>query len=233
MRVLVVEDDPTTREFLERGLRQHGIDCDLAESCAEGRERALAVEYDVLILDVTLPDGDGFELYHGLRTQGGAPPTLFLSARGDVSDRLRGFELGADDYLAKPFALAELVARTRAVARRRMESAGEVLCVGDLEVDTHAMRVRRAGQPIDLSPKQFALVELFARNPGFLLPRSLILEKVWGYGFETRSNALDVQIKSLRDRIDRGYPTRLIHTVRGVGYRMESRASGEEDDSHA
>lgn len=234
MRVLIVEDDPTTREFLERGLRTHGIACDLAATCAEGLEHALAVEYDVLVLDVMLPDGDGFGLLETLRARGRMQPTLFLSARGDVSDRLHGFELGADDYLAKPFSLAELVARIRAVARRRMDAGEEpVLEVDDLEVDTAALRVRRGGQPIDLSPKQLALVELFARNVGFVLPRSLILEKVWGYGFDSKSNALDVQVKKLRDRIDRGFPKRLIHTVRGVGYRMEPREVGSGEDPDA
>lgn len=234
MRVLVVEDDPTTREFLARGLRSHGIDCDLAETCAQGRERAAAVAYDVLVLDVMLPDRDGFRLLEGLRAEGRHAPTLFLSARGDVSDRLRGFDLGADDYLAKPFAVAELAARIRAVARRRRQGgADDVLRVGDLEVDTRAHRVRRAGRVVELSPRQLELVELLARNAGSVLPRSLILEKVWGYGFETRSNALDVQIKSLRDRIDRGYATRLIHTVRGIGYCMEARAAGGEDDDDA
>jgi DNA-binding response OmpR family regulator len=226
MRVLVVEDDPTTREFLERGLRTHGILADLAGSCAEGLERALGTDSDVIVLDVMLPDGSGLELLEKLRARGVRRPTLFLSARGDVSDRLRGFELGADDYLAKPFALAELVARIRAVSRRRDDPADSVLRVADLEVDLAGLCVRRSGRRIDLSVKQFALVELFARNVGHVLTRSLILERVWGYGFETRSNALDVQIKVLRDRFDREGDQRLIHTVRGVGYVMEPRAAG-------
>jgi two-component system copper resistance phosphate regulon response regulator CusR len=227
VRILVVEDDPTTREFLERGLRTHGILADLASSCAEGLERALAVDSDVVVLDVMLPDGSGFDLLERLRARGVCRPTVFLSARGDVSDRLRGFELGADDYLAKPFALAELVARIRSVARRRIdEGTGNVLRVADLEVDPGGVCVRRAGRHIELSLKQFSLVELFARNVGLVLSRPLILERVWGYGFETRSNALDVQIKVLRDRLDRGYDTRLIHTVRGVGYVLEPRPAG-------
>lgn len=234
MKLLVVEDDPTTGEYLVRGLRQHGFVVDLARTRGEALHMAALCAYDVGVFDVMLPDGSGLELLAELRRRGIAVPVLFLSARGEVTDRLRGFELGADDYLAKPFAFAELVARVRAVARRNpSEPADGVLRVADLELDLARRAARRGGRRIELSPKQFALLELFMRRPGHVLPRGLILEKVWGFGFESRSNALDVQIKALRDRVDRGFDRPLIHTVRGVGYVLEERSEDAEAPSAA
>ena len=232
MKLLVVEDDPTTSEYLERGLRERGFVVDLARTWQEALRMAVLCPYDVGVFDVMLPDGSGFDLLAELRRRGASFPVLFLSARGEVTDRLRGFELGADDYLAKPFAFAELVARVRAVARRNpSEPADGVLRVADLELDTCRRIARRSGRRIELSPKQFALLELFMRRPGHVLPRGLILEKVWGFGFESRSNALDVQIKVLRDRVDRDFGHPLIHTARGVGYVLEDRAgSGDPED---
>lgn len=222
MRVLVVEDDPRAQEFLARGLAQQHIDADVVTTRAEGLARARPGGYDVLVVDVMLPDGDGFGLLEELRAAGDTTPALFLSARGEVTDRLRGFRLGADDYLAKPFAFAELVARIRAVARRRPEiDPGEVLRVADLVLDTRRHQVTRGGRPIELSARQFALLERFMRSPGVVFTRSMLIEEIWGFGFETRSNVLDVQIKVLRDKIDRGFGAPLLRTVRGIGYVLE------------
>ncbi len=232
VKLLVVEDDPTTGEYLERGLRQHGFVVDLARTREEALRMAVLCPFDVGVFDVMLPDGSGLDLLAELRRRGVGFPVLFLSARGEVTDRLRGFELGADDYIAKPFAFAELVARVRAVARRNpSEPADGVLRVADLELDLARRLARRSGRRIDLTPKQFALLELFMRRPGHVLPRGLILDKVWGFGFESRSNALDVQIKALRDRVDRDFERALIHTVRGVGYVLEDRSAPSQDGS--
>ncbi len=224
MKILVVEDDAHTREFLEKGLQKHGFVVDFAKNCSEASKRTFSGGYDVLVLDVMLPDGEGFDLYQELCAAGVRIPTLFLSARGEVTDRLRGFELGADDYLKKPFAFAELLARIHAVARRRPDATpSDVLRIGDLVLDVRRHTVERAGQSIALSHKQFSLLEYFMRNPGLVLSRGMLIEKVWGYGFETRSNAVDVQIKVLRERIDRDFTTPLLHTVRGAGYVLEER----------
>jgi DNA-binding response OmpR family regulator len=235
MKVLVVEDDPATREFVERGLRRESLDVDLAPTLREGLARARGGMHDVYVIDVMLPDGEGFELLRRLREEGTRTPALFLSARGEITDRLRGFGLGGDDYLPKPFAFAELVARIRALARRRRGEDGEaVLEVGDLVVNVRGRSARRAGRFLDLSPRQFDLLSYLMRQRGRVVSRSMIAENVWGYGFETRSNAIDVQVKQLRDRMDRGYGERLIHTVRGLGYVLEARAAegvaGDEED---
>lgn len=234
MRVLVVEDDPRARELLGKGLAHQQFRVDLAETRAEGLERARSGAYDVLVLDVMLPDGDGFGLLEELREAGVATPVLFLSARGQVTDRLRGFKLGADDYLAKPFAFAELVARIRAVARRRpAEPGGEVLRVADVVLDPTRHQVTRAGRVLELSPRQFALLERFMRSPGVVFTRSMLIEEIWGFGFQTRSNVLDVQIKVLRDKIDRGFPVPLLRTVRGIGYALDDPGAGGHDGEAA
>lgn len=227
MRVLLVEDDPVAREFTARGLERHGMSADLASDCASGAALALAAPYDVLILDVMLPDRSGFDLLQQIREAGVQTPALFLSARGAVADRVEGFAAGGDDYLQKPFALAELVARARALARRRwVPMERELLRVADLEIDLGARRVFRGGLEVSLSPRQFDLLAYLARNRGFALSRSMITENVWGHGFESRSNALDVQVNYLRGKIDRNFEPKLIHTVKGVGYMLDDR-SGE------
>jgi DNA-binding response OmpR family regulator len=228
MKVLYVEDDDISRDYVQQGLARHGLVVDVAKNGTVGFEHAKTGVYDVIVLDVMLPDFDGFELLGRLRSSGIDTPTIFLSARGEVGDRIQGLDLGADDYLAKPFAFAELLLRIRSLARRRLgDSVHRCLRVADLELDLGGHKVRRGSTVIDLSPRQFALLEYLMRNAGFALTRSMITEKVWGYGFETRSNAIDVQISYLRNKIDAGFEPRLIHTVTGVGYILEDR-SGEE-----
>jgi DNA-binding response OmpR family regulator len=226
MRVLYVEDDPVAGNFIQQGLKRRGLEVDIAPTAEAGRELALARAYDVLVLDVMLPDGDGFELLRGLRASGVDTPALFLSARGAVSDRVEGFSVGGDDYLPKPFALAELVARVKALGRRRWAApAASKLSVSDLEMDLAAHRVTRAGQEVELSPRQFELLEYLMRNQGHALSRSMITENVWGHGFESRSNAIDVQINYLRKRIDRDFEPKLLHTVKGIGYILDDRGA--------
>lgn len=229
MKVLYVEDDEISRTYVQEGLARHGLVVDVAKNGTAGLDRASTGAYDVIVLDVMLPDFDGFELLRRMRSSGIDTPAIFLSARGEVTDRIHGLDLGADDYLPKPFAFAELLLRIRSLARRRLgDPVHQRLCVADLELDLRGHRVRRGTTAIDLSPRQFALLEYLMRNAGFAVTRSMIIEKVWGYGFETRSNAIDVQISYLRNKIDADYRPRLIHTVKGVGYILEDR-SGEED----
>ena len=224
VKILYVEDDPVAREFVERGLRSRGFSVDVAKDSAHGSELARLGDYELLILDVMLPDGDGFELLEHLRESGVETPVLFLTARGEVQDRIRGLDIGADDYLSKPFAFGELVSRIRAIARRRYdEPLDGCLRTADLELDTARHKASRAGHPIELTPKQFGLLEYLLRNEGFPVTRSMIIERVWGYGFESRSNAIDVQINYLRKKIDREFEPKLIHTVKGVGYVLEVR----------
>jgi two-component system copper resistance phosphate regulon response regulator CusR len=189
-----------------------------------GLELAVAGVYDVLILDVKLPGIDGFELLRRLRRSGVDVPVLFLTAHGEVSDRIQGLELGADDYLAKPFDLGELMARLRAVVRRHLRQPMDgVLQVGDLVVDADRHHVERAGKRIQLTPKEFQLLEYLALNSGYVVSRSMIAEKIWGHGFESYSNAIDVHVNNLRKKVDRGGARKLIHTVKGLGYVLEER----------
>jgi DNA-binding response OmpR family regulator len=233
MRVLYVEDDPIAREYIQQGLEKSGIAVDVAPDAATGSELATTQAYGVLILDVMLSDGNGFALLRDLRLSGIQTPTLFLSARGAVADRVQGLEVGGDDYLPKPFALAELVARIHALARRRWEvPADEKIRVADLELDLGARRVTRAGRLINLSPRQFDLLECLLRNRGHAVSRSMLTENVWGHGFESRSNAIDVQINYLRQKMDRDFEPKLVHTVKGFGYILKDRGSnsgGRED----
>lgn len=229
MRVLYVEDDPIAREYIQQGLEKSGITVDVASGAATGSKMAAADAYDVFVLDVMLSDGDGFTLLQELRLSGVQTPTLFLSARGSVADRVQGLQVGGDDYLPKPFALTELVARLQALARRRWAvPVGESLRVADLDLDLSARRVVRAGQTIDLSPRQFALLEYLMRNRGQAVSRSMLTENVWGYGFESRSNAIDVQINYLRRKVDRDFAPKLIHTVKGFGYMLDDRVDSND-----
>jgi len=219
VKILYVEDDAIAREFVAKGLRRAGYTVDVAPDDDLGFQRAAFGGYDLIVLDVMLPDADGFEILRELRDLDVQTPVLFLSARGDVSDRIRGLDLGADDYLPKPFAFAELLSRIRAIARRRLGEPGDgILTLADLVVDTRRHVVERAGQAIDLTPKQFGILELLMRNVGIPLSRSQILEKVWGYGFETQEGAIDVHITALRKKVDSGFGSSLIATVKGVGY---------------
>jgi two-component system copper resistance phosphate regulon response regulator CusR len=225
MKVLYVEDDPVAREYVQGGLGTRGFTVELAETAAEGLERALGGDHDVLILDVMLPDGEGYDLLLKLREAGVDTPSLFLSSRADVDDRLRGFEQGADDYLPKPFALSELVARVQAIARRRLGASQDLkLSVADLVLDLKAQRVVRAGKAVDLPPKPFALLALLVRSAGRVVPRSTLIEGVWGADAELRSNALEVQVNHLRKLVDHPFEKKLIHTRPGVGYVLEDRA---------
>ena len=224
MKILYVEDDPTAREYIHKGLTESGFEVDVAEDGGRGFELASTGAYDLLVLDVMLPERDGFELLRRLREEGVGTPALFLSARGQVADRIRGLNLGADDYLAKPFAFAELVARIRAVGRRASaESEQGRIETGDVVLDLARHRVLRGGREIDLTPKEFQIFEFLVRNAGQVVSRTMILERVWGYGFDPYSNLIDVHMNRLRRKIDRDFPTRLIHTLKGVGYIFDPR----------
>jgi two-component system copper resistance phosphate regulon response regulator CusR len=226
VRILYVEDDATAQEYIRRGLEEHGYEVDVVSNGARGLERALEAGYDLLILDVMLPVTDGFELLRRLRARGRETRVIFLSARGDVGDRVTGLNLGADDYLRKPFAFAELLARIQAVTRRRADLPDDgILRVADLELDMRRHRVKRGGAPIDLTGKEFALLQYLLESQGFPLSRSMIMEKVWLNEFESFSNVIDVHINRLRKKIDRGFEPKLIHTVKGVGYLLGERGS--------
>ena len=232
MRILYVEDDPEAREFVQKALAQHGYVVDLAEDGAVGLERATGETYDLLVLDVMLPDLSGFEVLRRLREQGVETPALFLTAQGDVSNRIEGLNLGADDYLAKPFAFAELLARIRAIGRRSLDRPpAERMEIADLVVDVKAHRVERAGRRVDLTPKEFNLLVYLVQNASQVVSRTMLVEKVWGYGFDAHNNVIDVHVNRLRKKVDRGFGTKLIHTVKGIGYVAEDRgedSAGEE-----
>jgi len=214
-----VEDDPVAREFVSNGLRRNGHEVDVAQDDDLGFQRAAYGDYELILLDVMLPQADGFDVLGALRSFGVDTPVLFLSARSEVSDRIHGLDLGADDYLPKPFAFAELLSRIRAIARRRGEDPDSGrLVLADLVMDLRGRTVERAGKRIDLTPKQFGILELLIRNAGIPLSRAQILEKVWGYGFETQQGAIDVHIAALRKKVDADFGEALIETVTGVGY---------------
>lgn len=230
MKILYVEDDPVAREYIEKGLRENAFVVDVAEDGRSGYERAIAGSYDLLLLDVMLPEVDGFDLIRRIREAIVDTPVLFLSARGEVGDRVKGLNLGADDYLTKPFAFAELIARIRAIARRRVNEPDDGrFCVADLVLDVQRRSVTRGGQRIDLTPKEFSLLRYLMRNSGHVLSRAMITEDVWGYDFDGYSNVIDVHITHLRKKIDHGFERKLIRTVKGVGYVLEDpRAGGSE-----
>lgn len=224
MRLLYVEDDPVAREYVSRGLRHRGFEVESAGDGRSGLALALDGRFELLILDVMLPALDGFALLRSLRAAALDTAVLFLSARGAVEDRIRGLDLGADDYLPKPFAFAELVSRIHAIGRRRAAApVATMLGVADLVLDVRRRSASRGGRRLELTPKQFEILELLLRNQGCVLTRAMILERVWGYGVETRSNAIDVHINGIRTRVDAGHEPKLIHTVHGVGYVLEDR----------
>jgi len=220
MRVLIVEDDPQLAGLLRDGLRDERIDPTLATTVAEANERATAGAYDVILMDVRLPDGTGFDLCRRLRAGGISAPVLMLTALDAVDDRVRGFEVGADDYLTKPFAFRELVARLKALARRRDELVPSTHRVADLEVDLAARKVRRGGKPVALTAKEFALLELFLLHPGQVLDRAAITAHVWDDNHDPFANVLEVLVRRLRKKIDDGFEPKLITTLRGAGYRF-------------
>jgi two-component system copper resistance phosphate regulon response regulator CusR len=226
MKILIVEDEAKTSEYLRQGLTEAGFVVDLARNGLDGRHLASTERYDLIILDVMLPDIDGWRILQSLREAGSRVPVLFLTARDTVNDRVKGLDLGADDYLVKPFAFAELLARVRTLLRRGTAGPLETtLTVADLELDLMRRRVRRAGRRIQLTAKEFALLELLIRHRDEVLPRSLIASQVWDMNFDSDTNVIDVAIRRLRAKIDDAFEHKLIHTVRGMGYMLD--ASGE------
>lgn len=227
MKILIVEDDVRTGDYLRQGLGEAGFVVDLARDGHEGLLLGQAGEHDVAILDVMLPGLDGWQVLQGLRSAGKQMPVLFLTARDQVEDRVRGLELGADDYLVKPFAFAELLARVRTLLRRGSVRSGreaEVLEIADLQLDLRRRRVLRAGQRIDLTAKEFLLLELLMQRQGEVLPRSLIASQVWDMNFDSDTNVIDVAVRRLRAKIDDDFELKLIRTVRGMGYLIEAEA---------
>ena len=220
MRVLVVEDERKLGELLRRGLGEEGYATDLADRGEEALWMVRAVDYDVVVLDVMLPGADGFEICRRMRDSGVWAPVLMLTARDAVEDRVSGLDVGADDYLTKPFAFEELLARLRALTRRAPPERPTVLEVGDLRLDPAAHRAWRGDQELDLSAKEFALLELFMRRPGMTLSRTQLLDGAWDIAFESRSNVIDVYVRYLREKIDRPFGRDSIETIRGVGYRL-------------
>jgi len=223
MKILIVENEPKTGAYLKQGLVEAGFVVDLTADGQDGLHLALTESYDLAILDVMLPGLDGWQILKGIRRDGKDMPVLFLTARDQVEDRVRGLELGADDYLVKPFAFAELLARVRTLLRRGMKvKEAEALQVADLELDLLRRRVHRAGRRIDLTAKEFALLELLMRHQGEVLPRSLIASQVWDMNFDSDTNVIEVAIKRLRRKVDEGFTPKLIRTVRGMGYVLEA-----------
>ncbi|MGE5125916.1 MAG: response regulator [Betaproteobacteria bacterium] len=219
MRVLIVEDDRTIAGFVAKGLREAGFAVDVAEDGQTGLEQARSRAYDAAIVDVMLPGRDGLALVETLRREGVRTPVLFLSARHTVDDRVRGLQAGGDDYLVKPFAFAELLARVQALVRRASGTAEPLrLAVADLELDLLSREVRRAGRRIELRPKEWALLEYLMRQAGRVVSKTMILGHVYDYSFDPGTNVVDVLVHRLRERIDHGFETKLLHTVRGAGY---------------
>jgi two-component system OmpR family response regulator len=223
MRILIVEDDLEAAEAMGRGLEEHGHDCARAPDGQAGLEAAREGRFDVLVVDRMMPRMDGVSMVEALRGEGDTTPVLFLSALGEINDRVQGLNAGADDYLVKPYALAELAARIDALARRReMGQAQTVLRVGDLEMDLIAREVHRGGVEIDLQPREFQLLEFLMRHGGQSVTRTMLLEKVWEYHFDPQTNVIDVHISRLRSKIDKGFDKPMLQTVRGAGYRLEA-----------
>jgi two-component system copper resistance phosphate regulon response regulator CusR len=224
MKILIVEDEERTAAYLRKGLAESGFVVDVAARGDQGLRLARTGVYDLIVLDVMLPEQDGWSVITELRGGGVQTPVLFLTARDAVDDRVRGLGLGADDYLVKPFAFSELLARVRAVLRRGAARLPEVFRVADLEIDVVRHRASRGGQRLDLTPKEFALLALLARRTGEALTRTLIAEQVWDMNFDSDSNVVDVHVRRLRAKADDPFAKKLIHTVRGVGYVLEERA---------
>jgi two-component system, OmpR family, copper resistance phosphate regulon response regulator CusR len=218
MRILVIEDEKKTAAFLGKGLREAGFAVDLARDGETGLERARATKFDLLIVDVMLPNKDGWQVVAELRHGGIRTPILFLTARDSVRDRVKGLELGADDYLVKPFAFSELLARVRSVLRRAPERQAEHLRIDDLEIDMRRHKAVRSGVPLNLTPKEFLLLVHLVRSAGEVVSRAEIAEHVWDIGFKTDTNVVDVVVRRLRAKVDDPFKTKLVHTIRGVGY---------------
>jgi two-component system copper resistance phosphate regulon response regulator CusR len=223
LKILIVEDEPKTGDYLKQGLSEAGFVVDLATDGRDGLHLATEGSHALLILDVMLPGMDGWQLLKALRDMGRQVPVLFLTARDQVEDRVRGLELGADDYLVKPFSFAELLARVRTILRRgRTALESSTLLVADLELDVLKRRVTRGGARVDLTAKEFGLLELLMRRHGEVLPRSLIASQVWDMNFDSDSNVIEVAVRRLRAKVDDAHAVKLIQTVRGMGYVLQA-----------
>ncbi len=223
MRILIIEDEKKTAAYLQKGLGEQGF---LVDICADGDEGVLlaaSMDYDLILLDVMMPIRDGWSVLQELRRLGMQTPVLFLTARDSVDDRVKGLELGADDYLVKPFAFIELLARIRSILRRGPARKAEKMALADLTLDPVRHKAVRDGRRLDLSPKEFALLLLFLQRPGEVLSRTLIAEQVWDVHFDSDTNIVDVAVRRLRGKIDDPFSIKLLHTVRGVGYVLEER----------
>lgn len=223
MRILIVEDDPPLASFLRKGLQAEDYAVDVATDGAQARVMALESDYDLMVLDLNLPKLDGMAVLNSVRPKKPSLPVLVLTSRSRVEDRVESLDTGADDYLSKPFSFAELAARVRALLRRGTRSFDVVLRVGDLELDRVTHRVQRAGKAVELTSKEFALLEYLMRNSGRRVTRAMIIEHVWNLSFDTGTNIVDVYINYLRNKIDAEHTPHLIHTVRGVGYELSCR----------
>ena len=223
MHILIVEDEKKTAAFVSRALTEDNFTADVADNGTDGLALALKREYDLIVLDLMLPGMDGWEVLTQLRNRGKDTPVLILTALDGVEERVKGLKLGADDYLAKPFAFSELLARIHTILRRGPARSPDVLHVADLEVDFPAHRVTRAGKRVDLTPKEFALLSLLARRSGEVLSRTKIAEQIWAIDFESETNVVDVHMRRLRIKVDDPFELKLIHTVRGIGYVLEVR----------
>ncbi len=221
MKILVVEDEAKTAAYLRKGLTEHGYVVDVAVNGEDGLHLARTSEYDLIVLDILLPEKDGWTVLRDLRRAGSQTPVLFLTARDAVQDRVRGLELGADDYLIKPFAFSELLARVRTVLRRAPSRQPDVLRIADLDLDFVRHKAVRAGRRLELTPKEFLLLSLLARRAGEVLSRTLIAEQVWDMNFDSETNVVDVHVRRLRSKVDDPFEKKLIRTVRGVGYVLE------------
>jgi|SRR6266850_6799890 len=225
MRLLIVEDEQKTAAYLHKGLSENGFVVDVTDRGEEGLCLARTGEYDLVILDVMLPERDSWSVIAEIRRSGKQTPVLFLTARDAVQDRVKGLELGADDYLVKPFAFSELLARVRSILRRGPARQPELLRIVDLEIDLLRHKATRGGTRLDLTPKEFALLSLLARRTGEVFSRTLIAEQVWDMNFCSDTNVVDVAVRRLRGKVDDSFPTKLIQTVRGVGYVLEGRSA--------
>ena len=222
MHILIVEDEPKIANFVRRGLIENGFVVDMAENGEQGLEYALARKVDLIILDVVLPQRDGWSLLTELRRVDRQTPVLFLTARDNVSDRVKGFNLGADDYLIKPFHFSELLARVRSLMRRKPERQEKTISVGDLEIDPRRHKANRAGTALSLTRKEFSLLLYLASSAGDVVSRTEIMEKIWEINFDTGTNALDVMMRRLRAKVDDPFEKKMIQTIRGIGYVLKA-----------